>query len=196
LDTAQSSHPERKFRRLSATRSRASSHRDRFSVQACATLLLLLFSTLLVSAECIPFSEAPKHIGATKCVAGKVFKISTLDSGTTFLNFCEDYRTCPFQIVIFRGDLRHIGDIRQLEGRVIEVHGEIKEYDRHAEIILREVGQLQGDAARIPPMPKGFDVEKKGRFSAGKMTHPKSSSQRKKPSRQTPPMQTGETEAD
>ena len=99
-------------------------------------------------------------------------------------------------MVIFRNDLRHVGDVRQLEGRTIEIEGDVKEYDRHPEIILKDSGQLRGAAAKIPPMPKGFDVENKGRFSAGKMKHPKSSTQPKKASRQSAPIQTMDPETD
>lgn len=159
-----------------------------------ATLLLLILASPLLAAECIPFTEASKHVGTSQCVSGKVVKVTRLDSGTTFLNFCEDYRTCPFQVVIFRSDLRHVGDVRQLEGRTIEIEGDIKEYDRHTEIILKDSGQLRGAASRIPPMPKGFDVENKGRFSAGKMKYPKSSTQRRKSSRQPAPIETGDAE--
>jgi hypothetical protein len=157
-------------------------------------LLLLMVASRLLAAECVPFPEAAKHIGTSQCVSGKVVKVTRLDSGTTFLNFCEDYRTCPFQVVIFRGDLRHVGDVRQLEGRNIEVEGDIKEYDRHAEIILKDSSQLRGAAAKIPPMPKGFDVENKGRFSAGKMKYPKASAKRKKPSQQSAPIETEDAE--
>lgn len=154
-----------------------------------ATLLLVLLFKLFASAECIPFTDAPKHVGTSKCVTGKVFKVARLDSGTTFLNFCEDFRSCPFQVVVFRNDLAHVGDVRQLEGRTIDIHGDIQEYDRRAEIILREVRQLRGDAARIPPMPKGFDVENKGHFSAGSAKHPKAAKASRKPKHQTAPVQ-------
>lgn len=159
-----------------------------------SALFLLIFASRLLATDCIPFTEAPKHVGTSQCVIGKVVKVTRVDSGTTFLNFCEDYRICPFQVVIFRSDLRHVGDVRQLEGRVIEIEGDIKEYDRHSEIMLRDSGQLRGAAAKIPPMPKGFDVENKGRFSAGKMKYPKKSTQRNKPSRQSIPIQTGDEE--
>ena len=152
------------------------------------TATLFLFSTVCI-AECLPVHNAAAHIGATKCVTGKVLKVTRTPQGTTFLNFCEDYRTCPFQVVVFRGDLKNIGDVRQLEGRVIEVHGDIKMYDGHAEIILRRPHQLHGDAAKIPPLPKDFDVERKGRYSAGKFSYPKASHQ-KGPKRQGPPIQT------
>jgi DNA/RNA endonuclease YhcR with UshA esterase domain len=126
------------------------------------------------AAECIPFTEAGKHIGDDRCVTGKVLHVNQTAGGTTFVNFCEDYRVCPFTVVVFRGDLKHVGDVRQLAGRTIAISGEIKDYDGRAEIILREMRQLNGEAASIPGLPKGYDVEKKGRYSAGKFSHPKS----------------------
>lgn len=79
--------------------------------------------------DCVPITQARQHIGKTKCVTGKVVKVTRMQSGTHFLTFCEDYRTCPFQVVIFRSDLKHVGDVRQLEGRIIDVHGDIMDYD-------------------------------------------------------------------
>jgi hypothetical protein len=135
---------------------------------------LLLILSAGAWAECVPFHEAGKHLGETQCVSGKVLKITHSDQGTTFLNFCEDYRTCRFQVVVFRSDLAHVGDVRNLTGKTIEIHGKLEDYDGHTEIILRRPRQLHGDAAKIPPLPKGYDVEKKGRYSAGRLSHPKS----------------------
>ena len=157
-------------------------------------VFLVLLPTFSV-AECLSFTEAHKHLGTSRCVTGKVLKITNSDQGTTFLNFCEDYRVCPFQVVIFRGDLAHVGDVRQLVGKNIEIHGKIDEYDGHTEIILKRVRQLQGDAAKIPPLPKGFDVEKRGRYSAGRMTHPKTSHP-KTAKRQSQPIQMEDPETE
>ena len=76
--------------------------------------------------------------------------------------------------MIFPSDLKSVGDVRQLQGRMIEIHGKVKEYDGRAEIVLEEYRQLSGAGARIPPLPKNYDVEKKGRYSAGTFSHPKS----------------------
>ena len=75
-------------------------------------------------------------------------------------------------VVIFARDLKRIGDVRYLQGKQIEVHGKIQEYDGRAEIILSRYQQLRGDAARIPPLPKDYDVEKRGRYSAGSFSRP------------------------
>jgi hypothetical protein len=71
-----------------------------------------------------------------------------------FLDFYDDFRLCPFTVVIFPGDLKHVGDVRQLQGKVIEIHGPVKEYDGRAEIILQEYRQLGGAGIRVPPLPK------------------------------------------
>jgi hypothetical protein len=56
---------------------------------------------------------------------------------------------------------------------MVEIHGQVKEYDGRAEIVLAEYRQLSGAGARIPPLPKDYDVEKKGRYNAGTFSHPK-----------------------
>src|SRR5581483_1019017 len=167
----------------------------RCRLRLCALLLVGLLSSVCVASDCIAFSEAGQHVGKEKCVRGKVIKVTRLPSGTHFLNFCEDYRTCPFQVVIFRSDLKHVGDVRQLEGRIIEVRGEIKTYDGRPEILLKEARQLKGESARITPLPKNYDVEKKGRFSAGKFNHPKSE-RRPAPRPQGRPIETEDPESD
>jgi hypothetical protein len=138
---------------------------------------LLLFTTMLLSSiarpDCLPFDEARKHVGEIKCVTGKVIRVKQGARGVHFLDFCDDFRLCPFTVVIFAGDLKSVGDVRQLQGRMIEIHGQVKEYDGRAEIILEEYRQLGGSSARIPPLPKNYDVEKKGRYSAGTFSHPK-----------------------
>ncbi len=136
-------------------------------------LLLLFFLSPLASAACIPFSQAKKHIGETKCVSGKVIDVQTGSRGVHYLDFCEDYRSCPFTVVIFSGDLRHVGDVRQLQGKVVEVHGDVKGYDDRAEIILKDFSQFGRNAPRIPPLPKDYDVERRGNYSAGIFSHAK-----------------------
>jgi len=139
------------------------------------TLAILLFATNCVAA-CLPFQEAPKKLGSTVCITGQVLSVNRSPSGTAwFLNFCEDYKTCPFSAVVFARDLRDVGDVRMLEGKTIEVQGKVQLYQGVPEIIIRDARQLKGEATRLPPIPKGFDVEKKGRFSAG---HAKSKSTR------------------
>lgn len=148
-------------------------------------LSILAGASPALAADCISFSEAGKFVGSTKCVRGKVVRVEQGNRGVHFVDFCEDFRNCPFTVVVFASNLKQIGDVRQLAGREIEIHGPIKDYDGRAEIILERLSQLHGDAAHIAPLPKEYDVERKGKFSAGTMSHPKAakSARKKQPPR-------------
>jgi hypothetical protein len=98
-----------------------------------------------------------------------VLKVKTGTNGVHYLDFCEDHMACPFSVVVFSHDLKDVGDVRRLTGRTIEIRGAVKLYDGHAEIILSRVNQLSGGATLIPPLPKNYDVEKQGHFSAGRL---------------------------
>ena len=135
--------------------------------------------------ECIPMSEAQAHIGETQCVTGKVFRVKAGARGVTFFDFCEDFRVCPFTVVIFPAHLRDIGDVRPLKDRVVEIHGDIKEYDGRAQIVLSQLRQLGAAAVLVPKLPKNYDVENKGHYSAGTFSLPKPSKTPAK-KRQTP----------
>jgi hypothetical protein len=130
-------------------------------------LAILIFAPLLSASDCIPIGEASQHIGETKCVTGKILKIKVGANGVHFLDFCQDQIACPFSVVVFPSGLKDVGDIRRLAGRTIEIHGALKLYDGRPEIILNRIGQITGGAAMIPPLPKNYDVENRGHFSAG-----------------------------
>jgi len=142
-------------------------------MRATIPFALLLLLSLPAAAECLPFDQALEHIGETKCVTGTVVKVDQSRGGSFFLDFCEKYASCPFTVVVFPANLRDVGDVRRLEGKVIEIHGPIKHWNGRAEIILKDIRQLKGGMAMIPPMPKGFDVERHGNFSAGQVSRSK-----------------------
>jgi DNA/RNA endonuclease YhcR with UshA esterase domain len=136
-----------------------------------------------LASDCVPFAQARHHLGKTQCVTGTVVHVKEGNSGVTFLDFCENYETCPFVVVIFGSDLRKVGDVHQLTGRTIEIKGTVEEYDGRAEIILRHSQQLgdssslltplSKDAALAPSLPRDYDVERRGRYSAGSPKRPK-----------------------
>ena len=138
----------------------------------CPWLLATLLLGPAAWPDCLPVEEARKHVGEIRCVTGKVVRVKQGTRGVHFLDFCDDFRLCPFTVVVFPRDLKNVGDIRQLQGRMIEIHGQVKEYDGRAEIILEEYRQLSGSTAKISPLPKNY-VEKEGRYSAGTFSHPK-----------------------
>jgi hypothetical protein len=136
-------------------------------------LVTLLFSEFSAVADCIPFTEARQHVGEDRCITGKVLHVKHMSRGVTLFDFCQDSMVCPFIVVVFPRDLKGVGDVRTLQDRVIEIHGPVKEYDGRAEIVLQQSRQLGGEGLRIPPLPKNYDVEKKGHYSAGSFSLPK-----------------------
>jgi hypothetical protein len=136
-------------------------------------LLALLFPAALFASDCIAITEARQHIGEVQCVTGKVLRVKHIGKGVTLFDFCQDSMVCPFTVVVFPHDLKRIGNVSQLQNQVIEIHGPVKEYDGRAEIVLNQLRQLGRTGLRIPPLPKNFDVENKGKYSAGTFSLPK-----------------------
>lgn len=141
---------------------------SRIPVQV-ALLILLFAAPTARAADCIPIHQAGQHIGETRCVTGKVFAVKVGAKGVHFLDFCEDAMACPFTVVVFSNDLKDVGDVRRLAGRTIEIRGALKAYDGRPEIILSRISQIEGGATMIPPLPKNYDVENRGHFSAGRL---------------------------
>lgn len=142
----------------------------RYLVLATRYLLLgLVLSTAALASDCVVIGEARHHVGETRCVTGKVVRVKVGPKGVHFVDFCADQMSCPFTVVVFPADLKDVGDVRRLEGQVIEIHGPVKLYNGRAEIILNRVSQLTAGSTLIPPLPKNYDVEKQGHYSAGRM---------------------------
>ena len=101
-----------------------------------------VFVPLPAKSQCLSLAQ----IQSAPPVTGKVLRVKQGNRGVHFFDFCEDYRMCPFTVVVFPSNLKHVGDVRQLEGKDIQIHGPIKEYDGRAEIILERTSQLDGEA--------------------------------------------------
>jgi hypothetical protein len=132
-------------------------------------LAVLLSATAASASDCLPIREASRHVGENKCITGKVLRVKAGPRGVHFIDFCEDQMSCPFTVVVFPHDLKDVGDVRRLAGQMIEIHGPVKLYNGRAEIILNRVSQLTAGSTLIPPLPKNYDVEKQGHYSAGRM---------------------------
>jgi hypothetical protein len=152
-------------------------------MQTKSLMLICVMCTSCIcssASDCIPFQEAAQHVGQEQCVTGKIVRVKA-SKGVHFLDFCEEQMACPFTVVVFSHDLKDIGDVRRLAGRTIEIHGPVKLYQGRAEIILSRTSQVTGGAALLPPLPKDYDVENRGHYSAGHLH-----SKRLKASKQAP----------
>ena len=91
----------------------------------------------------ISYTEAPNYIGQEVIVEGTVVRIGSSRKGTLFLNFCLDYRKCPFYAVIFASNASLFPNIRQYEGKKVQVRGTIQTYRNQAEIIINSPSQIR-----------------------------------------------------
>lgn len=92
---------------------------------------------------CIEIPQAGLHTGENTCVEGRVLRVFTARSGSTFLDFCQDYHNCAFGSVIFASDRSRFGNLGSLEGRRVEIAGEITTYNGRAEIIVHDPQQIR-----------------------------------------------------
>lgn len=95
------------------------------------------------TSQCIDFKNAGNYVGEYKCITGRVDNVFTSAKGNTFLNFCPDYRTCPFFSVIFSSDSYKFPNPKQYQGKTVEISGLIKTYQGRTEIILNDSSQIK-----------------------------------------------------
>ncbi len=90
----------------------------------------------------IDFRDAPDNIGENYWVKGEVDHVFLSENKNYFINFCEDYRECPFSAVIFKEDASPFKDIEALEGETILLYGEISLYEGRPQLIIEDPAQL------------------------------------------------------
>jgi hypothetical protein len=93
--------------------------------------------------ECAGITDAASRVGKSGCVAGRVLRVYTSRAGNTFLDFCPDYRSCPFTSVVFAADRKKFGDLGTLADRQVEIRGLIESYQGRPEIIIRDPEQIR-----------------------------------------------------
>ncbi|HUU13142.1 MAG TPA: hypothetical protein VM182_05460 [Terriglobia bacterium] len=92
---------------------------------------------------CVDYRDAASLSGKDACISARVLRVFTSRAGNTFLDFCTDYRKCPFTSVIFESDSEKFGDLNTLRGRRVEIRGLVTEYQGRAEIIIRNPEQIR-----------------------------------------------------
>jgi DNA/RNA endonuclease YhcR with UshA esterase domain len=91
----------------------------------------------------VDIRNAGPLVGKGGCVTGLVLRVYTARTGNTFLDFCQDYRVCPFTSVIFAADKNKFGDLGLMQGKRVEIRGDVINYQGRAEIIIRDPQQVR-----------------------------------------------------
>jgi DNA/RNA endonuclease YhcR with UshA esterase domain len=94
-------------------------------------------------AACTDIRNAGPLVGKNACVSGLVLRVYSAHSGNTFLDFCQDYRTCPFSSVIFAADVNKFNDLESWQGKRVEIRGDVVRYQDRAEIIVHDPQQVR-----------------------------------------------------
>jgi hypothetical protein len=84
-------------------------------------------------------AEADKHYGQEMIVTGRVAQV-TIRPKVIFLNLDRPHPDSPFTVVIFPG--KYLADVKALDGKAVEIKGEIKNYHDKPEIVLANPDQL------------------------------------------------------
>ena len=123
-------------------------------IMAAALLLSLpLMAEDAGKVECTPVKKAKELLGKEGCVVGRVVKVSESRAGNVFVNFCSDYRNCGFSAVALKSTGGQLGDLHDLEGKVVEFHGPVEDYEGQPEIKLKARDQLRiSDAKAVKPV--------------------------------------------
>ena len=87
-------------------------------------------------------NDASAHIGERASVRGRLVDVYTSAGGTVFLDFCKNYKSCPFSGVIFASDAANFGNLSRYAGRMVTLTGVISSYRGRAEIKLRDPSQF------------------------------------------------------
>lgn len=96
----------------------------------------------LSQALAVNYTDAPQYVGKNVVVSGKVVQVFVSRSNTTFLNFCADFRSCPFSAVVFAADRNEFGDLQKLEGTTVRLSGTIGTFQGRPQIILKNSNQI------------------------------------------------------
>jgi DNA/RNA endonuclease YhcR with UshA esterase domain len=97
----------------------------------------------------ISAADADKHYDEEIIVTGKIAQV-TVHPTIVFLNFDKPYPDSPFTAVIQSEYTNEFGDVSLLNGKSVEVHGQVKKYHEKPEIALKSTNQLRVVRESVP----------------------------------------------
>jgi DNA/RNA endonuclease YhcR with UshA esterase domain len=92
-------------------------------------------------------AQAPRCVDQSRTVVGRLDNVGRSKGGNAYLNFCADFRNCPFSAVIFPKHRDLFPTLDRLVGSEIEVTGRLREYKGRPQIIIEKPEQLGSRSA-------------------------------------------------
>ncbi len=90
----------------------------------------------------VHFTEVSDRIGENLWVYGNLDHVFVSSNNNYFLNFCEDFRDCPFNSVIFSNHADQFNDIEGWVGEIY-IYGNISYYQNRAQIVIEYSEQVR-----------------------------------------------------
>lgn len=90
----------------------------------------------------VHFSKASDHIGEKFWVWGPVDHVFVSGNNNYFINFCPDFRKCPFSSVIFSENAFKFDDVESWAGSVVYIYGGITTYEGRSQVIIESQEQV------------------------------------------------------
>jgi len=116
-----------------------------------AASLIFSASIALILAQdgALKADQAEAHIGETATVEGKV-SIHKTQAGETYLDIGGTGTAAPFSAYVSRWNSVHFKNVDKLDGKKVEITGQISTFRGKPEIFLTDPGQISAKAEPAP----------------------------------------------
>lgn len=106
-----------------------------------AALFILLVSSVYAQKKYTP-EEAKDHVDETVVIKGEVSQVTITKAGQVYFNMGGKFPHNVFSAVILKANASRFENVKDYEGKIIEVTGKIKLYNSKPEIVLEKKEQI------------------------------------------------------
>jgi len=108
-------------------------------------ILAVLFISLITTyaQEKYTAADAANHYEEEVIVTGVLTQVNTPKNGMIYLNLDGKFPENIFTGVIFKKNAELFTNLKELEGKRIEIFGKVEEYKGKPQIVLKEPGQIK-----------------------------------------------------
>jgi len=95
------------------------------------------------SVQTLQPAEAQAHAGQTVTVEGAVSNVHKIPNGITFIDMGGKFPDNTFTAVILAADAAKFPDVDSLNGKTVDVTGQVRLYKGKPEILLKDPAQIK-----------------------------------------------------
>jgi exonuclease VII large subunit len=103
---------------------------------------IIMFSNINAQKTYTP-EEAKDHLDEVIIIKGEVTQVSTTRAGQVYFNMGGKYPQNKFSAVILKTNVSKFDNIKDYEGKIVEVTGKVKIYNSKPEIVLEKKEQIK-----------------------------------------------------